>query len=312
MELIDTSRSERQVQGAQEPLGDLPVRGSDTPALRLFLLLEAIATRFRPFTLQSLVEETGLPKPTVHRMLQQLEGAGLLLRQADGRQYGTGARLRRLAEQLLLNDTHHGARHAVLRNLVDEIGESCNITALSGDEIVYLDRVETPEPLRFHLHPGSRVPCHATASGKMLLAQMTLAQRRQLLAHAPMRRFTPKTLTDLDALEIELARARRDGFAIDDEEFLPGLICVAVLVPVQRGRSNICIAAQAPVVRLTPDRALRLLPALQRDAEALSAIERDAATTAPFVVALGASSQTVPAAERGTALLTDEAVGDGA
>ena len=106
-------------------------------------------------------------------MLQQLEGAGLLQREGDGRHYGTGARLRRLAENLLLNDSHHGARHAVLRHLVDEIGESCNITALSGGEVVYLDRVETAAPLRFYLHPGSRVPVHCSASGKMFLAQMS-------------------------------------------------------------------------------------------------------------------------------------------
>ena len=74
-----------------------------------------IASRDELFTLQGLVEETGLPKPTLHRMLQQLEGAGLLQRESDGRHYGTGVRLRRLAENLLLNDTLHGARHAVLR-----------------------------------------------------------------------------------------------------------------------------------------------------------------------------------------------------
>jgi IclR family acetate operon transcriptional repressor len=77
-------------------------------------------------------------------MLQQLESAGLLERSGDGRQYGTGVRLRKLAENLLLNDTFHGARHGVLRALVNEVGESCNLTALSGSEVMYLDRVETP------------------------------------------------------------------------------------------------------------------------------------------------------------------------
>ncbi len=254
-------------------LGEPVALNGDTPTLRLFFLLEVIATHDRPFSLQGLVEATGLPKPTVHRMLQQLESAGMLLRQSDGRQYGIGVRLRRFAEELLLNDTHHGARHAVLRNLVDEIGESCNITALSGDEVVYLDRVETPEPLRFHLRPGSRVPCHASASGKMLLSQMSPSQRRRLLAHAPLHPHTPTTITDLGAFEAELARVRRDRFAIDNEEFLPGLICVAVLVPVAHGRSNLCVAVQAPVLRFTADRALRVLPALQRASLAISAIE---------------------------------------
>lgn len=273
------------VVGQREPV----TLTGDTPTMRLFVLLEVIAARHQLFSLQGLVEETGLPKPTLHRMLQQLEGAGLLIRQSDGRQYSTGVRLRRLAENLLLNDTHYGARHSVLRSLVDEIGESCNITALSGDEVVYLDRVETPEPLRFHLHPGSRVPSHASASGKMILSQMSPSQRRQLLAHAPLQRYTPKTVTDLDTLEDELKRVRRDGFAVDDEEFLPGLVCVAVLVPTTNSRSNVCIAAQAPVMRLTPDKALQLLPALQRAAKAISDVETDA-TSAPVDNAIGEGS----------------------
>ena len=247
----------------------------DTPTLRLFALLELIATQDKFVSLQSLVEETGMPKPTLHRMLQQLEGAGLLTRQGDGRHYGTGTRLRRLAENLLLNATQHGARHAVLRHLVDEIGESCNVTALSGNEIVYLDRVETPEPLRFHLRAGSRVPVHASASGKMILSQLSPAQRRKLLAHAPLQQFTRETVTDLATLEEELKRVRRDGFALDDEEFLPGLVCVAVLVPSDAGRSNLCVAVQAPVVRLTTDKAVALLPALQRAAAAISRIETE-------------------------------------
>ncbi|EME55134.1 IclR family transcriptional regulator [Amycolatopsis decaplanina] len=251
-----------------------PING-DTPTMRLFSLLELIAAKDQLVSLQGLVEETGLPKPTLHRMLQQLEGAGLLVRQADGRHYGTGHRLRRLAENLLLNATHHGARHAVLRHLVDELGESCNVTTLSGNEIVYLDRVETPEPLRFYLRPGSRVPIHCSASGKMILAQMSPSQRRKLLAHAPLKQYTTKTLTDLDALEAEFTRIRRDGFALDDEEFLPGLVCVAVLVP---GRANLCVAVQAPVMRLTPDKALQTLPALQRAAEAISRVDAEGAS----------------------------------
>ncbi|MGH3948602.1 MAG: IclR family transcriptional regulator [Pseudonocardiaceae bacterium] len=253
-------------------------RNGDTPTMRLFALLELIAGKDQFVSLQSLVEETGMPKPTLHRMLQQLEGAGLLIRQGDSRQYGTGSRLRRLAENLLLNATQHGARHGVLRHLVDEIGETCNVTTLSGNEVLYLDRVETSEPLRFYLHPGSRVPVHCSASGKMLLSQFSPAQRHKLLAHAPLKPHTDKTVTDLDRLEGELKRVRDNGYALDDEEFLPGLVCVAVLVPTATGRSNMCVALQAPVMRLTPDRAVRLLPALHRAAEAMSRIEAEGAS----------------------------------
>lgn len=248
----------------------------DTPTIRLFSLLELIAARDELVTLQGLVEETGMPKPTLHRMLQQLEGAGLLVRQGDGRRYATGPRLRRLAENLLLNSSHHAAQHAVLSHLVAELRETCNLTTLSGGEVVYLDRVETSEPLRFYLRPGSRVPAHCSASGKMLLSQLSPAQRGRLLGHAPLRRYTAKTITDPADLERALAGCRRDGFSFDDEEFLPGLVCVAVLVPSRSGRSNLAVAVQAPIMRLTVDKALQVLPALQRAAQAISRTEEEA------------------------------------
>ncbi len=255
--------------------GHLAAIDGDTPTMRLVALLEVIAARDRRFSLQDLVDETRLPKPTLHRMLAQLEAAGLLQREGDGRHYGTGVRLRRLAANLLLNDTLHGARHAVLRHLVDALGESCNLTALSGAEVVYLDRVETAAPLRFYLHPGSRVPAHCSASGKLFLAQMSPAQRRRLIGHAPLARYTPGTLIDAHALDAEIARVRRDGYAIDNEEFLPGLLCIAVAVPTRGARSRLAVAVQAPIMRLTQSKALQCLPALEHAAAALAAIEQD-------------------------------------
>lgn len=274
-----------QIVPSPTPAGAAAELAGDTPTMRLFALLEVIASRDQLFSLQGLVEETGLPKPTLHRMLQQLEGAGLLQREGDGRHYSTGVRLRRLAENLMLNDTFHGARHAVLRRLVEEVGESCNITALAGGEVVYLDRVETAAPLRFYLAPGSRVPAHCSASGKLLLAQMSPAQRQRLLGHAPLEAYTPKTVTALPALEKMLKAVRRDGHALDDEEFLPGLLCVAVLVPSEAGRSNLCVAVQAPVMRLPREKAESVLPALQRAALALADIERGVSRTPAAEVA---------------------------
>lgn len=249
-----------------------PLEG-DTPVQRHLSLLELIATRETPSTLQGLTEETGLPKPTLHRMLQQLEDSGMVLRDGDGRHFRTGPRMRRMSERTLLTDVHHGARHRILTNLVEELGESCNITALSGDEVVYLDRVETTEPLRFTLAPGSRVPAHASASGKMLLSQLRPAQRRRLLDAGTLKTFTPKTIHDPALVEQEIAAAAERGFAVDDEEFLPGLVCAAVLVPSQNGISTLCVAVQAPAMRLSPDRCGDLVPALMRAAEAISHID---------------------------------------
>lgn len=244
----------------------------DTPNLRLFALLEAVAQKSEPFTLQNLVDETGLPKPTMHRMLAQLESAGILQRDGNGRHYGTGQRLMRLAENVLLNNTTHGARHAVLTRLVKELGESCNITAFSGSEVLYLDRVETPAPLRFYLHPGSRVPAHCSATGKLFLSQMSPSQRRRLLANVPLEVFTGNTLTSFERLEEELEQVRSQGYAFDNEEFLPGLLCIGVLVPAPGGGSNMGLAVQAPSMRFNKEKALSFLPKLQAAAEAIARI----------------------------------------
>lgn len=245
----------------------------ETPALRMIALLELITTRDQLFTLQSLVDQTGIPKPTLHRMLQQLEGASLLTRHSDGRHYATGSRMRRLAEDVLLNDTRNGARNAILQDLVAQVGESCNITALSGNEVIYLDRVETPEPIRVHLGPGSRVPAHCSASGKLIIAQYGQAQRERLLGTGRLRQYTTHTLTDFAALESEMSLIRQQGYALDNQEYLEGLVCLAVLVPNPAGRSNMCVAIQAPLLRKTAADLQELLPLVQQAAVDIARIE---------------------------------------
>ena len=135
-----------------------------SPGLRLLELLELLARQPKPQTLPAVVALTGWPKPTVHRMLVQLERAGWLARDPDGRRYALAARTLRLAESALSSSAHQGVRHAVLVKLVSEVGESCNLTALSGTDVVYLDRVESAFPLRVELRAGTRVPVHCSAA----------------------------------------------------------------------------------------------------------------------------------------------------
>ncbi len=255
-----------------------PQLEGDTPILRLFALLEVIAQRDEPFTQQAMVEKIGLPKPTVHRMLQQREGVGLLQREGNGRHYSTGSRLRRLAENLMFNSSTQGARHAVLRKLVETLGESCNLTCFAGGEVLYLDRVETAAPLRFYLHPGSRVPAHCSATGKLFLSQMSTARRRRLLSAVPLERFTQNTFTEIDQLESEVAQVGRQGYAVDNEEFLPGLLCLGVLVPGEDGFANMGLAVQAPTIRFSRDKALASLPVLREAAQSLARINQGLAT----------------------------------
>ena len=245
---------------------------SGSPALRLIALLEHVARADKALTLTDIVARVRQPKPTVYRMLQQLELAGLLMREPDGKHYAPGARLSRFAEDVLLNAQSRATRHAILQGLVEEVGETCNFTMPSGTEVVYVDRVETAWPLRFHLQPGSRVPMHCSASGKLFLAFMPNAQRARLLDHLQYQRYTPNTITNRSRFDAELARVRSQGYALDNEEYLAGLVCVAVPVFAgSRQRVRGSIAVQAPVSRFPIADASTALPALQRAAKALSA-----------------------------------------
>ncbi|MEY3047557.1 MAG: hypothetical protein RL424_879 [Pseudomonadota bacterium] len=260
-------------------LPDLESSSKETPILRLLALLEIIARKDAPFTLQNLVQDTQWPKPSLHRMLAQLEASGLLQRDLKGRHYSTGQRLTQLAENVLLNSTTRAARHRVLRLLVDQAGESCNLTSFSAGEVLYLDRVETAAPLRFYLHSGSRVPAHCSATGKLFLSQMSPSQRQKLWDAGPLERFTERTLVDVHQLEEEITKVRVQSFAIDDEEFLPGLLCIGVLVPSldsKDNKTNMGIALQAPKVRFSLERAMQCLPLLQNAAQALSRINQSA------------------------------------
>ena len=243
----------------------------NSPGLRLLELLDQLARQSKPMALPEVVALTGWPKPTVPRMLALLDGGGWLVRAPDGRRYAMASRLLRLAESVLSNSTQQGVRHAVLRQLVSEVGESCNLTALSGAEVVYLDRVEAAFPLRLELRPGTRVPAHCSASGKLFLAWMAARQRRALLDGLTLTRYTAHTLTERKALESELDAIRRDGYSVDAEEFVEGLVCVAVPVFAPGHRKVRCaLALQAPAARMTLVQARLQLPRLQVAAQALA------------------------------------------
>ncbi len=243
----------------------------EPPLLRAFALLEHVAHARGALSLQEMTAAAALPKPTVYRMLNVLEQAGLIAREPDGRRVVAGPRLARLALDVLMNAHVRAPRHAILQRLAGEVGETVNMTMLDRSEVVYLDRVESAWPLRMALQPGSRVPLHCTASGKLLLALLPTARRRRVIAELTLDRHTDNTIVDRRALEKELAAIRRARLSTDNEEYLAGVVCVAVPVMASGGRVAACVAVHAPVARMSLARALALAPALRRAADALGA-----------------------------------------
>ncbi|OJU91509.1 MAG: IclR family transcriptional regulator [Burkholderiales bacterium 66-5] len=248
-----------------------PESAASKPALRQFELLEAMAREARPLTTAELVALLAWPKPSVHRLLQQLEAAELLRREPDSHRFTLAPRLLRLADSVQAASIPQGVRHAVLRQLVAQVGESCNLTALSGAQVHYLDRVESAFPLQMELRAGTRVPLHCSASGKLFLASLTPNKREDLLRALPLTGYTSTTLTQRKALDAELACIARQDYAVDAEEFVQGLVCVAVPVRIPAQKAVRCaVALQAPVARMTLAQALQHLPHLRQAAAALA------------------------------------------
>ena len=248
---------------------------ANAAALRAFRILDYVALHADGCAPGAIVEALSLPKQTVHRIVTQLQLAGLLIREPGTRRVQLGARLTRFATHALMNGHANRERHAILRGLVDDIGETCNLTTLAGSDIVYLDRVETAWPLRVMLAPGSHVPLHATASGKLLLALLPKAQRERLLGLLPLRPLTSDTIVDVKRLARELEETRKRRVGINRNEHLSGLIAVAVPVMIGRSRACAAIAVQAPVGRMTLEQLLAHVPRMQEAAAQIAETLRE-------------------------------------
>jgi DNA-binding IclR family transcriptional regulator len=251
--------------------GTADMTKADTPTLRAFALLEHLVNAEGPVSLADIAQDVDLPKASLHRMLASLEAGGLVIREPGQKNaYVIGPRLAQLGLGVMMHSGARRLRHAILAHLVADLGETCNLTMLHETEVLYLDRMEAPWPLRLDLKPGSHVPAHCSASGKLLLAMLPREQRSAIVHTLKLERFTPNTITDPELLEAELDRTAHKRIAIDNEEFVAGIACVAAPV---MGENNTCIAAiavHAPVSRAPLSRALEFVPRLQDAAQELA------------------------------------------
>jgi DNA-binding IclR family transcriptional regulator len=258
---LDGGRSTGQRMAAMAARPAKPIRSHAEPepasgsAERTLRLLSLIADLGRPMSLAELAQRLSLPKPTVHRLANNLLVSGYLARDVDERMFVPGAALRRLALNTLNHSTLQGLRHGVLRALVAEVGETCNFTTLDGTQVLYLDRVEAKWPLRLTIDVGEHVPLHCTASGKLFLAHKPKRDRNALIRQLKLERLTPHTITDPDRLRAECDAIVKRGFSWDREEFVLGLTAIAVPVVDSSGSVRAAVAVHAPTGRMTFDQA---------------------------------------------------------
>jgi IclR family transcriptional regulator, acetate operon repressor len=243
---------------------------NNSATLRAFSIVEKVAGADTPVSLTDIVKLVDLPKPTVYRILTTLEEAGILIREPDGRHYVPGERLMAMCANVLMRSPSRAARHAIMEELVEQIGETCNLTIPNGNYVMYLDRVETDWPLKVNLHPGSKVPLYASASGKLFLAHMQKKSRDRFVQNTPLIKHTKNTLADYKSLENEFKRIREVGFSVDNEEYLAGICCMAVPITDENNHVIAAVATHFPVSRMTLTQAQEHLPALRLAAESIA------------------------------------------
>jgi len=229
---------------------------------RAFQLLEHLADGGGELTLSELSERSGLPMPTIYRLMRTLVNGGYI-RQQPSKQYSLGPRLIRLGD-LAGRLLGTWARPA-LAELVDEVGETANMAVLEGDEVVYVAQVPSRHSMRMFTEVGRRVQPHCTGVGKALLAQLPVPAAQAIIERTDMVSHTPHTLTDPAALMAELDRIRTQGYALDDEEQELGVRCVAVSVI--GAPAPAALSVSGPSGRMTPDVVERVVPLMRETAE---------------------------------------------
>ncbi len=256
---------------------DASGRDKGTSFLRVFRILEVVIDANRPLTAAEISEGVGLPRPTTHRLCKMLLSERLLQYEIDGKRMFGGPRLFEFAGRVLSGSHLDLERRAILEDLAEEIGETCNISIPEGSRMIYAERVESHWPLRMQLPAGTAVPLHCTASGKLYLAQLEASQRHRIVGRLRLSKNTPFTLVDADKLESELEQIRKQGYATDKEEFIEGLVAVAVPICDPNGRFCAGLAVHAPVIRMTMEDALAQLPALRSAAQQIEKLIADGA-----------------------------------
>jgi DNA-binding IclR family transcriptional regulator len=236
---------------------------SALPSMKSFSFLEAVAQSGRPLGIREFSALLNVPQPTAHRIVHTLIRERLLEREPGTRRYGPGDRLARMGVDLLAMSVRRAPRRAILEDLSQGLGETCNLGMLSGNALVYLDRVEAAWPFGLRFEPGSRVPLYCTSMGKIFLSHLSPESRTLVLGTGPLHSYTANTIVEWPKLEKELDKIRTSGISADDQEFLAGVICVAVPIRNPAGKVVAAIAVSAPVARMSLERALGHVDRLQ-------------------------------------------------
>ncbi len=251
---------------------------------RALYLLETIAEAGGEATLTDLANRTGLNISTCHHLLATLIQRGFAAKVPGRRLYALGARILHLSHACLQVDLPRRAQ-PFLEAINAATGETVHLAGLQGDTVITLSRREARHAVRVDSGQVGKLEApHATSLGKAIMAWLPEEEMQRMVGQS-MKRFTDHTITDVPALVEDLRHVRRNGFAMDREEFLPGVICVGAAIRDQAGTVIGAISASTPTMRATPEHIDLMREEIVSAARALSAQFGEQQTTQPQAVA---------------------------
>ena len=192
------------------------------------------------------------PKSTVHRLVATLETVGYVFFDLPTSKYVLGSRVAKLGEQLSQQSPLLAFGVPALEQLTRECKEASHLAIMEGTEVVYISHEEITEPIRVSFGMGHRAPVYCTAGGKVFLAG--LSNSEILTLYKNKKKFEQRTLTTLEDLLSEIATVRKEGIAYDNEEYTPGLCCIAAPVRDFSSRTIAAISLSMMKHRMTAER----------------------------------------------------------
>lgn len=205
-----------------------------------------------------------LPVSTVHRFLVNLESGGFLSKD-ELNNYHLGVACVSLGQSAREQLDIRRVSLAHLQELNRSTRETVHLTVRHKLSAVYIEKLDSPEPLRIHSRIGASVPLYCTAVGKIMLAYMDREEQEKIVSQLELRRFTENTVGSIQELHAQLAKVKKDGFACDLEEHEPHIRCIAGPIWDHTGSVNASLSVTGPAVRMSTAR-LREIAALVREA----------------------------------------------
>ncbi len=193
-------------------------------AVRVLAVLEKLSQQ-RAIALEEISREIKLAKPTVYRFLLTLQELGYA-RRAEGDRWAITLKMFNVGSHALDHLDLHAAARPIAEELADELGETVHMGVLDGDSAVYVLKIESRYHIRMYSRVGRRMPLYCTSIGKVLLAYAPDKERKEALQGVEFLAFTKKTIDSQAALDAELARIRKQGYALDNEEHEEGVHCI--------------------------------------------------------------------------------------